>query len=60
MIDEFLSELFSLQGCVALCSGVLGPLDWVETRALSDGVRALADLEQGKTAAPRTLLRPRD
>lgn len=44
----------------ALCSGVLGPLDWVETRALSDGPRAFADLEEGKTAAAKIVLQPRE
>jgi threonine dehydrogenase-like Zn-dependent dehydrogenase len=42
----------------ALCSGVLGPLDWVETRTLSDGARAFADLERGRTAAAKIVLRP--
>ena len=41
----------------ALASGALGPLDWVETRALSDGAQAFADLEAGKTAAAKILLR---
>jgi threonine dehydrogenase-like Zn-dependent dehydrogenase len=44
----------------ALYSGVLGPLDWVETRALSEGARAFADLERGKTAAAKIVLRPRN
>jgi L-iditol 2-dehydrogenase len=44
----------------ALSSGVLGTLDWVETRALSDGARAFADLQAGKTAAAKIVLRPGD
>ena len=42
----------------ALCSGVLGPLDWLETRALSDGARAFADLEEGRAAAAKIVLLP--
>jgi threonine dehydrogenase-like Zn-dependent dehydrogenase len=42
----------------ALCSGVLGPLDWLETRALSEGARAFADLEEGKAAAAKIVLLP--
>jgi len=44
----------------ALSSGVLGPLDWVETRPLSDGARAFADLQAGKTAAAKIVFRPGD
>jgi len=44
----------------ALSSGVLGPMNWVETRALSDGARAFADLEEGKTAAAKIVLQPGD
>ena len=42
----------------ALCSGVLGPLDWVEARALSDGAGAFTDLEEGRAAAAKIVLRP--
>jgi threonine dehydrogenase-like Zn-dependent dehydrogenase len=44
----------------ALASGALGPLDWVETRALSDGAQAFADLQAGRTAAAKIVLRPRE
>jgi len=44
----------------ALSSGVLGQMDWVETRPLSDGTRAFANLEGGKTAAAKIVLRPVD
>jgi hypothetical protein len=33
-------------------------MDWVEARPLSDGTRAFADLEEGKTAAAKIVLRP--
>ena len=44
----------------ALASGALEPLDWVETRTLSDGAQAFADLQAGKTAAAKIVLRPRE
>jgi threonine dehydrogenase-like Zn-dependent dehydrogenase len=44
----------------ALHSGVLGALDWVETRPLGDGARAFADLEEGRAAAAKIVLRPDD
>jgi threonine dehydrogenase-like Zn-dependent dehydrogenase len=44
----------------ALCSGVMGALDWVETRPLRDGAGAFADLEAGRTAAAKIVLRPQD
>ena len=42
----------------ALYSGALGPLDWVETRLLSDGAAAFRDIHEGKAAAPKIVLRP--
>ncbi len=44
--------------CSAMFQGRLGPLDWVETRALSDGATAFADIRAGKTVAPKTILKP--
>jgi threonine dehydrogenase-like Zn-dependent dehydrogenase len=41
----------------ALFDGVLGPLDWVETRALSDGAQAFADIRAGRVAAPKIILK---
>lgn len=41
-----------------LASGALGRLDWVEERALSDGAAAFADLDAGRTAAAKVVLRP--
>ncbi|MEL6959931.1 MAG: alcohol dehydrogenase catalytic domain-containing protein [Pseudomonadota bacterium] len=46
------------QTAAALFEGRLGPADWVETRALSDGANAFADLEAGRVAAPRLQLLP--
>jgi L-iditol 2-dehydrogenase len=42
----------------ALYRGALGPLDWVETRPLSDGAAAFRDIHEGKAAAPKIVLRP--
>ncbi len=42
----------------ALYSGALGPLDWVETRLLSDGAAAFREIHEGKAAAPKIVLRP--
>lgn len=42
----------------ALHRGSLGPLDWVETRPLSDGAAAFRDIHEGKAAAPKIVLRP--
>lgn len=42
----------------AIFDGRLGPLDWFETRALSDGLQAFADIRTGRAAAPKTILIP--
>ncbi|MEM9393159.1 MAG: alcohol dehydrogenase catalytic domain-containing protein [Pseudomonadota bacterium] len=42
----------------AMFDGRLGPLDWVETRPLSEGARAFADIRSGKVAAPKLILKP--
>jgi threonine dehydrogenase-like Zn-dependent dehydrogenase len=42
----------------AMFSGLLGPLDWTETRALSDGAGAFADIHAGRVAAPKIILKP--
>jgi 2-desacetyl-2-hydroxyethyl bacteriochlorophyllide A dehydrogenase len=42
----------------ALHDGRLGKLGWVEERPLSDGARAFADLDHGRTAAAKIVLRP--
>lgn len=44
----------------AIFDGRLGPLNWTETRALSDGASAFADIRAGRTAAPKIVLRPYD
>jgi L-iditol 2-dehydrogenase len=46
------------QTAQAIFDGRLGPLDWTESRPLSDGARAFADIRSGRTAAPKTLLKP--
>jgi threonine dehydrogenase-like Zn-dependent dehydrogenase len=42
----------------AIFDGRLGPLDWFETRALSEGWQAFKDLRQGLVAAPKIILDP--
>jgi len=43
---------------VAMFDGRLGPLDWLEVRALSDGAQAFADIRAGTVAAPKIILKP--
>ena len=42
----------------ALHDGRLGTLDWIEERPLSDGAAAFRDLDSGRTAAAKIILRP--
>ena len=42
----------------AIFDGRLGPLDWIETRALSDGSDAFKALLAGEVAAPKIVLDP--
>jgi L-gulonate 5-dehydrogenase len=42
----------------AIFSGRLGPLDWFETRPLSQGAQAFQDLRTGNVAAPKVILTP--
>jgi 2-desacetyl-2-hydroxyethyl bacteriochlorophyllide A dehydrogenase len=42
----------------ALAQGVFGSLAWVEERPLSEGPEAFADLDQGRCAAAKVVLRP--
>ena len=42
----------------ALHRGAFGDLEWVEERSLADGATAFADLDKGRTAAAKILLRP--
>lgn len=43
----------------ALGEGAFGDLAWVEERPLADGAAAFQDLDAGRTAAAKILLRPR-
>jgi len=43
---------------VALHEGAFGELSWVEERALADGAQAFHDLDQGRAAAAKIVLRP--
>lgn len=42
----------------AMAAGRLGALDWLETRPLSDGAAAFADIRAGRNAQPKIVLRP--
>ena len=42
----------------AIFDGRLGSLDWIETRALSDGQAAFTDIRSGQVAAPKIVLIP--
>ncbi len=42
----------------ALFDNRLGPLDWIEERALSDGAKAFRELRSGAVAAPKIVLDP--
>jgi len=42
----------------AIFAGQLGPLDWVETRPLSEGQAAFEDIRNGRTPAPKIILIP--
>ncbi|SDW22615.1 Threonine dehydrogenase [Ruegeria halocynthiae] len=44
----------------AMFDGRLGPLDWTETRPLSEGASAFHEIKSGLVAAPKTLLIPND
>lgn len=42
----------------ALFGGHLGPSNWIEARALSDGAQAFKDIRSGQLAAPKIILKP--
>ena len=42
----------------ALARGAFGDLSWVEQRSLADGPQAFVDLDQGRCAAAKVVLRP--
>ena len=44
--------------CAAMFDGRLGPLDWTETRPLSEGARAFSEIQDGRIAAPKIILKP--
>jgi L-iditol 2-dehydrogenase len=46
------------QTAQAMFDGRLGNLDWTETRPLSDGASAFADIRAGRVAAPKIILKP--
>lgn len=42
----------------ALADGAFGDLSWVDERPLSEGAQAFEDLDQGRCAAAKLVLRP--
>ena len=42
----------------ALYRGIFGDLAWVEERALAEGAHAFADLDRGRSASAKIVLRP--
>ncbi|MGC1495706.1 MAG: alcohol dehydrogenase catalytic domain-containing protein [Sulfitobacter sp.] len=42
----------------AIFNGDLGPLNWTQSRPLSDGAAAFADIRAGRTEAPKIILHP--
>jgi L-gulonate 5-dehydrogenase len=42
----------------AMLAGLLGPLDWYQTRPLAEGAQAFADIRAGRNATPKILLKP--
>lgn len=46
------------QTAQAIFDGRLGALDWTESRPLSDGLAAFADIRAGGTASPKIILKP--
>ena len=42
----------------AIAEGRLGPLDWFEERSLADGAEAFAEIDGGKLAPAKLILRP--
>ena len=42
----------------AMAAGRLGALDWLEERPLSAGPAAMADIDAGRAAAAKIVLRP--
>ena len=59
LIGTYTYSTMDLNATVAaLHRGAFGDLLWVEERSLADGALAFADLDSGRTAAAKILLRP--
>jgi 2-desacetyl-2-hydroxyethyl bacteriochlorophyllide A dehydrogenase len=59
LVGAYTYTLADLRATVdALARGVFGNLEWVEERRLADGAQAFADLDSGRTAAAKIVLRP--
>ena len=59
LIGTYTYSMADLRASVqALQAGIYGALDWVEERSLADGAGAFSDLDAGRCAAAKILLRP--
>lgn len=59
LLGTYTYSMADLRATVAaLHGGTFGDLAWVEERPLAEGARAFDDLDQGRTAAAKIVLRP--
>ena len=52
------TEVDFRQTAEAIFAGRLGPLDWYETRPLSDGLQAFEEIRDAKVPCPKVILKP--
>jgi len=52
------THLDFIETVAAMAAGHLGSLDWLEERPLSEGHQAFRELDEGKVAAAKVILRP--
>ena len=58
-LDNYAYSALDLRAAIqALYFGALGPIDWVDTRPISDGAAAFREIQEGKAAASNIVLRP--
>jgi alcohol dehydrogenase len=59
LIGSYTYSMADIRAAVrALADGVFGDLAWVEARPLAEGAAAFHDLDQGRSAAAKIVLRP--
>jgi hypothetical protein len=58
-LSNYTNSAVDLRAAIqTLYSDALGPIDWVDTRLLSDGAAAFREIHEGKAAAPKIVLQP--